>query len=81
MADSDTLILVDREDNEIGFAPKLESASWQRKPPRIFLLIFDRQGDCCYKTRRKQNAVGRLLGNVPFSHRKGRKLMMPRIDG
>mgnify|MGYP001559989983 CR=1 FL=1 len=76
MADSDTLILVDREDNEIGFAPKLEAHLGSGKLHRAFsLLIFDRQGRLLLQKRAANKMLwGGYWSNTVCSHpRKGEK--------
>lgn len=76
MADSDTLILVDREDKEIGFAPKLEAHLGSGKLHRAFsLLIFDRQGRLLLQKRAANKMLwGGFWSNTVCSHpRKGEK--------
>lgn len=78
MADSDTLILVDENDKEIGFMPKREAHLGKGTLHRAFsVLVFDTQGHVLLQQRVKDKMLwGGYWSNTVCSHpRKGEETL------
>lgn len=78
MADSDTLILVDEQDREIGFMPKREAHLGKGTLHRAFsVLVFDHSGRLLLQQRVKDKMLwGGYWSNTVCSHpRKGEELL------